>query len=142
MSKAAARWADRVLRKAGTTSILVTHDQDEALSMADQVAVLRHGAIAQLDTPAGLYGHPGDAELAMFLGESNVLEGEISDGMVTTGLGRLALGGWTGSARGSTVQVMVRPEQIAASARTPWTCTSMCCTRHEMPDVVSSVMKS
>ncbi len=102
----------RVLRKAGTTSILVTHDQDEALSMADQVAVLRHGAIAQLDTPAGLYGHPGDAELAMFLGESNVLEGEISDGMVTTGLGRLALGGWTSSARGSTVQVMVRPEQI------------------------------
>ncbi len=80
----------RVLRQAGTTSILVTHDQDEALSMADQVAVLRQGAIAQLDTPARLYGRPGDAELAMFLGESNVLEGEVRDGVVTTGLGRLA----------------------------------------------------
>ena len=56
-----------VLQRAGTTSILVTHDQDEALSMADQVAVLRHGVIAQLDTPSGLYGVPGDAELARFL---------------------------------------------------------------------------
>src|ERR1700720_3306672 len=84
----------QVLRDAGSTSILVTHDQDEALSMADQVAVLRHGSIAQLDTPAQLYGHPRDAELAMFLGESNVLEGEVRDGVVTTGLGRLTLHGW------------------------------------------------
>ncbi len=76
-----------VLRRAGTTSILVTHDQDEALSMADQVAVLRHGVIAQLDTPTGLYGHPGDVELAQFLGESNVLDGEVHDGTATTALG-------------------------------------------------------
>ena len=87
-----------VLRLAGTTSILVTHDQDEALSMADQVAVLRHGVIAQLDTPAELYGHPEDPELAKFLGESNVLEGEVRDGMVTTGLGRLAVREWSGPA--------------------------------------------
>ena len=57
-----------VLRDAGTTSVLVTHDQDEALSMADQVAVLRQGVIAQLDSPTGLYGSPADAELARFLG--------------------------------------------------------------------------
>ena len=62
-----------MLRQAGTTSILVTHDQDEALSMADQVAVLRHGVIAQLDTPAGIYRRPLDPALARFLGESNVL---------------------------------------------------------------------
>ena len=48
----------RVLRQAGTTSVLVTHDQDEALSMADQVAILRHGVIGQIDTPAALYGRP------------------------------------------------------------------------------------
>ena len=62
-----------VLRQAGATSILVTHDQDEALSMADHVAVLRHGVIAQLDSPAGIYQRPLDPALARFLGESNVL---------------------------------------------------------------------
>ncbi|MGD0746720.1 MAG: ABC transporter ATP-binding protein [Acidimicrobiales bacterium] len=102
-----------VLRLAGTTSILVTHDQDEALSMADQVAVLRHGVIAQLDTPAALYGHPEDPELARFLGESNVLEGEVRDEVALTALGPLDLGGWGGPAAGGRARVMVRPEQIA-----------------------------
>jgi iron(III) transport system ATP-binding protein len=100
-----------VLRQAGTTSILVTHDQDEALSMADQVAVLRHGVIAQLDTPTGLYGHPGDAAVARFLGEANLLEGEIREGIATTVLGRLPVGSWSGPSAGG-ARVMVRPEQI------------------------------
>ena len=101
-----------VLRDAGTTSVLVTHDQDEALSMADQVAVLRQGVIAQLDSPTGLYGSPADAELARFLGESNVLAGDVRDGVVTTGLGRLAVGAWSGPTSGGSAQVLVRPEQI------------------------------
>ena len=100
-----------VLRQAGTTSVLVTHDQDEALSMADQVAVLRDGAVAQLDTPAGLYGHPGDADVARFLGEANLIEGEIRDGTATTVLGRLPVGFWSGPPSGR-ARVMVRPEQI------------------------------
>jgi iron(III) transport system ATP-binding protein len=102
----------RVLRQAGTTSILVTHDQDEALSMADQVAVLRQGAIAQLDTPVGLYGNPCDPELAMFLGESNVLEGQVRGRAVATELGRLELADWNGPSWDGRAQVMVRPEQI------------------------------
>jgi iron(III) transport system ATP-binding protein len=102
----------QVLRRAGTTSILVTHDQDEALSMADQVAILRRGVIAQIDTPAGLYGHPGDAELAGFLGESNVLEGEVRDSMANTALGRLAIGSWDGAGGAGRARVLVRPEQI------------------------------
>ena len=101
-----------VLRQAGTTSILVTHDQDEALSMADEVAVLRHGVIAQLDTPVGLYGRPGDVELAQFLGESNVLDGEVHDGTAATALGRLAVADWNGASTGGRARVMVRPEQI------------------------------
>jgi len=101
-----------VLRRAGTTSILVTHDQDEALSMADQVGVLRRGLIAQLDTPSALYGRPGDAELARFLGESNVLECEVHDAVAATALGRLAVEAWTGPAGGGSARVMVRPEQI------------------------------
>jgi iron(III) transport system ATP-binding protein len=101
-----------VLRQAGTTSILVTHDQDEALSMADQVAVLRDGVIAQLDTPAALYGRPGDVDLARFLGESNVLEGVVRDGTATTALGVLTVAPGSGAAAGGRARVMVRPEQI------------------------------
>lgn len=100
-----------VLRQAGTTSVLVTHDQDEALSMADQVAVLRDGVVAQLDTPAGLYGHPEDAGVAQFLGEANLIEGEIRDGAATTVLGRLPVAFWSGPSSGQ-ARVMVRPEQI------------------------------
>ena len=100
-----------MLRQAGTTSILVTHDQDEALSMADQVAVLRQGVIAQLDTPAALYGRPGDVELAQFLGESNVLEGEVENGSARTALGRLSVESASGPG-GGRARVLVRPEQI------------------------------
>ncbi len=101
-----------VLRQAGTTSILVTHDQDEALSMADQVAVLRDGVIAQLDTPAELYGRPGDMELAQFLGESNVLEGEVHNGTASTALGDLSVTSGDSTGIAGRARVLVRPEQI------------------------------
>jgi iron(III) transport system ATP-binding protein len=108
-----------VLRRAGTTSILVTHDQDEALSMADEVAVLRDGVIAQLDTPARLYGTPGDAALARFLGESNVLTGEVRDDVASTALGRLPVSAWSGPPSGGPAQVLVRPEQIRLAPADP-----------------------
>ncbi len=109
-----------VLRRAGATSILVTHDQDEALSMADQVAVLRHGVIAQLDTPAGIYRHPLDPALARFLGESNVLHAPVvaaraggAGAMAAeTPLGALAVEGWPARARGGPGHVLIRPEQL------------------------------
>jgi iron(III) transport system ATP-binding protein len=102
----------QVLRHAGTTSILVTHDQDEALSMADQVAVLRDGIIAQIDTPAGLYGRPSDAELAQFLGESNLVTGVVHGSTVTTALGPLELVSRGAPTPEGDVHVMVRPEQL------------------------------
>jgi iron(III) transport system ATP-binding protein len=109
-----------VLRRAGTTSILVTHDQDEALSMADQVAVLRHGVIAQLDTPAGIYRHPLDPALARFLGESNVVHAVVgtahpgADGGLTaeTALGSLSVEGWPPARAGGPAHVLIRPEQL------------------------------
>jgi iron(III) transport system ATP-binding protein len=103
-----------VLRQSGATSILVTHDQDEALSMADQVAILRGGVIAQVNTPAGLYGSPRDAELAQFLGEANMVGGTVSGALVTTALGELdvAPGGGSAAGRDGPVRVMVRPEQL------------------------------
>ncbi len=101
-----------VLRAAGTSSVLVTHDQEEALSMADQVAVLRNGTVAQIDAPAELYGHPEDAELASFLGESNLLEGVVRDAVAVTGLGSLRVDVWNGPDEGGPARVLVRPEQI------------------------------
>jgi iron(III) transport system ATP-binding protein len=80
-----------VLRLAGATSVLVTHDQDEALSMADQVAILRGGVIAQINTPSSLYRLPRDAELAQFLGEANLVEGTASGETVQTALGELEM---------------------------------------------------
>jgi iron(III) transport system ATP-binding protein len=68
------------LKALGTTTILVTHDQDEALSLADHVALLRGGRIAQAGTPQELYRTPADAETACFLGEANLLPGE--DGLL------------------------------------------------------------
>jgi iron(III) transport system ATP-binding protein len=121
-----------VLRLSGATSILVTHDQDEALSMADQVAILRGGAIAQINTPSTLYRNPRDADLAQFLGEANLVVGTVDGAgasVVRTALGDLDVapfgvapgsGARNGAATGSgapirpneQVSVMVRPEQL------------------------------
>ena len=106
-----------VLRLAGTTSILVTHDQDEALSMADQVAILRGGVIAQINSPSTLYRRPRDAELAQFLGEANLVEGTANGPTVTTALGVLDVAPRTGGQPAGNelagqVSVMVRPEQL------------------------------
>ncbi|MGH8988094.1 MAG: ABC transporter ATP-binding protein [Acidimicrobiales bacterium] len=100
-----------VLRRAGTTAVLVTHDQDEALSSADVVAVLRDGVIAQVDAPFHLYNHPVDPEVASFVGEANLLTGAARGSIVETALGPLAL---FGPARpdGAALTVLVRPEQL------------------------------
>ncbi len=99
-----------VLRDAGTTAVLVTHDQDEALSFADLVAVLRDGRIVQADTPSALYRRPLDPGVADFVGQANVLPGVVTrDGAVCV-LGVLAV--LDPPAEGSAVSVLVRPEQL------------------------------
>jgi iron(III) transport system ATP-binding protein len=100
----------------GTTAILVTHDQDEALSMADRVAVLRDGQIAQYAAPQDLYVSPADPELAGFIGEANLLDGQLGPGSaVRTVFGDLALATAAGLEPGP-VTVLVRPEQLAVEA--------------------------
>jgi iron(III) transport system ATP-binding protein len=104
----------RVLREESATAILVTHDQDEALSLADQVAVLRDGKVAQLDRPDDLYQNPLDPAMASFVGDANIIEGTLGAGVVTTPLGRLTLSGPADElAEGGRVVVLVRPEQVA-----------------------------
>ena len=98
-----------VLGEAGMTSLLVTHDQVEALSFADRVAVLQGGRLAQVGTPRELYFHPKDPTTALFLGDAIVLPARLGDGWVECGLGRLAAdtGGREGPGR-----IMLRPDQL------------------------------
>jgi iron(III) transport system ATP-binding protein len=100
----------RVLTDAGTTAVLVTHDQDEALSLSDAVAIIHNGKIGQVDTPEALYAHPSSAALAAGVGEANFLTGSASGDLVETALGRLTL---EAPATGrSDVVVLIRPEQL------------------------------
>ena len=101
-----------IFRRAGTTAVLVTHDQDEALSVADRVAALRDGKIAQYAAPEDLYSRPVDRDLASFVGEANLLEGVLNGSMVKTLLGNLPLDPATALAPAGQVTVLIRPEQI------------------------------
>jgi putative spermidine/putrescine transport system ATP-binding protein len=105
-------------RKLGLTVIFVTHDQGEALTMSDRVAVLNLGKIEQLDTPSGLYDRPRTRFVAEFIGETNLLEGRLE--ACADGVARVALAlGPTISCRtdltptaGASVLVSVRPERL------------------------------
>ncbi len=103
-----------LLREQGVTTVLVTHDQEEALSMADHVAVLRDGRIVQQGAPAELYDRPADAGLAGFLGDVNLLNAEFGEGTASTPLGVLALRSAPAEPAAHGV-VMVRPEQLEVS---------------------------
>jgi len=98
----------RILRSAAVTAILVTHDQEEALSVADEVAVMRAGRIVQRGTPEALYHRPHDRETAAFVGDVEFLPGEGAAGGVRTELGTLGLA----QAVVGPVDVMVRPEAL------------------------------
>jgi iron(III) transport system ATP-binding protein len=104
------------LQEAGATALLVTHDQEEALSLADLVAVMRDGRIAQAADPQVLYRDPVDAEVARFVGEAVLLSGRLDGQHADTALGRLATRGSStnGHAHAATTHgtVMLRPEQI------------------------------
>ena len=80
----------QVLRAEGATAVLVTHDQEEALSLADRVAVLREGKIIQVGSPSEIYNSPADVGIATFLGESVLVDGKVSDGKILTDLGSLS----------------------------------------------------
>jgi iron(III) transport system ATP-binding protein len=99
----------RALRAAGATAILVTHDQGEALSFADEVAILRAGTFRQVAAPPVVYGEPVDAEVAAFLGDAVLVPGVASAGAVVCTFGTLAVRGFVTHGR---VEVMLRPEQI------------------------------
>ena len=98
-----------VLRETKTPAVLVTHDQQEAISLADQVAVLRDGRVAQAGPPQAVYAQPADPGLASFLGAANLVPATAHGPVADTAFGPLAL---ATELRGE-VLVLVRPEQIS-----------------------------
>jgi iron(III) transport system ATP-binding protein len=99
------------LRAAGQTAVLVTHDQQEALSMADSVAVMRDGVVVQAASPSDLYAAPVDAGVATFVGEAMVVDADLRDGRAWSRLGDLVVRGDAGLREGPG-RVVVRPEQV------------------------------
>jgi iron(III) transport system ATP-binding protein len=105
------------LARTVTTTLLVTHDQAEALSVADQVAVMFEGQLVQVGAPAAVYATPVDMRVARFLGEANVLPVHVCGDCAMSDLGSIQIP--PGHADGQ-AQVLLRPEQLAlTSAQSP-----------------------
>jgi iron(III) transport system ATP-binding protein len=103
-----------ILRDAGASALLVTHDQQEALSLADVVVVLRDGRVEQVGRPEEVYTQPASRWVAEFLGAADVVPGTASDGVVDCELGRFP----ADRALSGAVEVVVRPEAVALDAVT------------------------
>jgi iron(III) transport system ATP-binding protein len=110
----------RVCKESGITTVYVTHDQKEALSMADRVAVMRAGKVEQIGTPESIYRKPESAFVAEFLGETNLLRGSLertSGGIrVRLPYGNLSCHDDESVPDGSSVLACVRPESVAVDS--------------------------
>ena len=109
-----------IQREVGITFLFVTHDQDEALSMSDRVAIMNEGVIEQCGTPEDVYEHPTSVFSAGFIGTSNLMSGTWSGGAVTISPTiSIPAPAHQGSAEGDPVSVAVRPEKIWLSDLSP-----------------------
>jgi iron(III) transport system ATP-binding protein len=106
------------LKASAATAVLVTHDQQEALSVSDLVAVVRDGRIVQAAPPTEVYGAPADIGVAMFVGETVVVDGELGGDGVQCVFGRLPIRSGPMRRERGRVQVVVRPEQLVVGPAT------------------------
>ena len=110
-------------RRLGLTFVIVTHDQEEAMIMADRIGVMDHGRLKQVATPSEIYERPNSRWVAQFIGEANVLEGSIAAGesgpIVDTAAGRLHVADQDGTAGGERVFVAFRPEKVRFGRERP-----------------------
>ena len=96
-----------IVDQTGITTILVTHDQEEALSIADRVAFLSRGRIVQVGTPEEIYLRPATVDVAEFIGDANIVDGDVAERSVRT-----ALGTFTAPTDATRAAVVVRPEDL------------------------------
>ena len=113
----------RIHRQVGTTFVFVTHDQEEALSMATRIAVMSGGKVRQIGSPREIYLRPVDRFVADFIGESNFLDGTLTNGGGAPAFRLpdgtiLPAGAATASSKGS-VKLMVRPESVSIGTTAP-----------------------
>ena len=115
-----------IQEKTGTTFVIVTHDQEEAMTVASRVAVMDNGKVIQVDTPARIYETPNSVYVADFIGEVNLLEGSATlkeDGLASLSWaeGKPELIGTAGEglANGARATFAIRPEKVAISAERP-----------------------
>ena len=105
----------RVQLEVGTTTLFVTHDQEEALAVADRVGVMSQGKLEQLAAPAELYANPATPFVAEFVGLNNKVPAEVSDGQARL-LGT-SVPALTGSVASGAGLAMVRPESVTVDGR-------------------------
>ena len=99
-----------ILKASGAATLMVTHDPEEAMFMADRIAVMRAGRIEQVGRPVDIYFHPRNAFVAAFFSDMNRLEGTVRAGQIETPFGPLAAGE---HADGTRVEVLIRPEALS-----------------------------
>ena len=107
----------RILKRAGVTAISVTHDQEEALSISDRVAIMNDGAIAQIGDPAEVFENPESRFVASFLGQASFLSARVTEDTLETGLGSFdleLLNGPIEAYDGAMIDVLVRPDDLKA----------------------------
>ncbi|CCI83895.1 ABC transporter ATP-binding protein [Corynebacterium otitidis] len=104
----------RLQHRLGTTMLYVTHDQTEAMTMADRIAILKDGVLQQVGTPEEVYRHPVNTFVASFIGSPsmNMLNGEVADGYIVVGDAQLKLPSRQKAAAGQKVVVGIRPEAV------------------------------
>jgi sulfate transport system ATP-binding protein len=107
------RWLDELHRELGVTSLLVTHDQEEALELANQIVVMHDGRVEQAGSPAAVYDDPATAFVAGFVGSANVLHGHVQHGHVH--LGTFRLPGAEHLEEGSPAAAYIRPHDVRVS---------------------------
>ena len=114
-----------IQEKTGTTFVIVTHDQEEAMTVASRVAVMNHGKLVQVDTPERIYEAPKSVYVADFIGDVNLIEGRVSSvgelAELTWAEGKAPLIGQSGASlkAGDAAVFAIRPEKIAISREEP-----------------------
>jgi sulfate transport system ATP-binding protein len=107
------RWLDELHRELGVTSLLVTHDQEEAMELANQIVVMHEGRVEQVGSPGEIYDDPATPFVAGFVGSANVLHGEVVDGHVH--LGSMRIPGAGHLDEGASAAAYVRPHDVMVS---------------------------